>query len=104
MAFDDDVFAPMHEALFRTFGVDATVQRGVAAAVPVRIIVNRNQEVLGEYGQTVARVTVLDMQVSQWTPQEGDVFAWTDRLGAHSRKADRKLEDDGFVAKAVLHG
>lgn len=104
MSFDDTVFAPMHETLFDTFGVDGTVQRGAAAAVPVRLIINRNQEVLGENGQYVQRVTVLEVQVSQWSPQEGDVFAWTDRLGNHSRKVDRKLEDDGFVAKVVLHG
>lgn len=104
MAFDDDVFAPMHAALFDTFGTDATVQRGADAPVPVRIIVNRDQERLGDYGQTVARVTVLDMQVAEWTPQQGDVFSWTDRLGAHVRKVDKPLENDGFVAKAVLHG
>lgn len=105
MSFDDTVFAPMHDVLFDTFGVDGTVQRGVGAAEPVRIIVNRNQEALGEHGQVVGRVTTIEVQVTDaWSPQEGDVFAWTDRLGSHSRKVDKKLEDDGFVAKVVLHG
>lgn len=104
MAFDDDVFAPMHDAMFDTFGYDATVQRGIDAALPVRIIVNRNQEQLGDYGRVVARVTTIDMLAAQWTPQDGDVIAWTDRWGAHSQKVERPLENDGFVAKAVLYG
>ncbi|HTL15549.1 MAG TPA: hypothetical protein VL251_10730 [Thermomonas sp.] len=104
MAMDDDVFGPMHAALFATFGVDATVQRGAADPVPVRIIVNRGQERLGEYGQVVAHVTTLDMQVSEWVPEHGDEFTWTDRLGAQTHKVDKPLENDGFVAKAVLYG
>lgn len=104
MAFDDDVFAPMHAALFDTFGVDATVERGSDALVPVRIIVNRDQARFGDYGQVVARVTELEMQVTEWVPQQGDTFRWTDRLGAHERKVDKPLENDGFVAKVVLHG
>lgn len=104
MSFDDDVFGPMHSALFDTFGVDATVTRGTDPAVPVRIIVNRDQAQLGEYGQVVAVATTVDTLASQWEPKQGDVFAWTDRFGSQSRKVDRPLENDGFVAKAVLHG
>ena len=104
MSFDDDVFGPMHASLFETFGVDATVTRGVDAAAPVRIVVSRDQEVLGEHGQFMQRVTTVETLVEQWQPKNGDVFAWTDRLGNHSRKVDRPLENDGFVAKAVLHG
>ena len=104
MSFDDDVFGPMHASLFETFGVDATVARGAGAAVPVRIVVSRDQEVLGEHGQFLQRVTTVETLVAQWQPKNGDVFAWTDRLGNHSRKVDRPLENDGFVAKAVLHG
>lgn len=102
--FDDDVFAPMHEALFDAFGVDATVQRGAAAPVPVRIVVNRGLEQYGEYGQVVARVTAVDMLVSQWVPAQLDVIAWVDRLGSHSSAVDSPVDNDGFVARAVLHG
>lgn len=104
MSFDDDVFGPMHDSLFATFGVDATVQRGAAAAVPVRIIVNRDQQQLGEYGQAVARVTTIDTRTAEWQPEQGDIFAWTDRLGAHSKRVAKPLADDGFVCSAVLHG
>lgn len=104
MSFDDDVFGPMHASLFETFGVDATVTRGADAAVPARVVVSRDQEMLGEHGQYVQRVDVIETLVAEWTPSQGDVFAWTDRLGNHSRKVDKRISDDGFVAKAVLHG
>lgn len=103
MSFDDDVFAPMHVSLFDAFGISASVQRS-GVDTPVRIVVNRNEEVLGDYGQTATRVTTVEFLVSQWVPSSGDVVSWTDRLGNHARKVDKKLEDDGFVAKAVLHG
>lgn len=103
MNFDDSVFAPMHDALFASFGISGGVQRN-GVETPVRIVINRNQESLGEYGQVVSRVTTVDFLVSQWVPRPGDVVSWTDRLGAHQRKVDKKLEDDGFVATAVLHG
>lgn len=104
MSLDDTVFADVHGSLFEAFGIDATVKRGAAAPVPVRIIVNRGQEELAEHGQYVQRVTVVDMQVAQWMPQEGDLVAWADRLGSHTRKVDKRLDDDGFVVRAVLHG
>ena len=104
MSFDDEVFGPMHSALFDTFGVDATVVRGADPAVPLRIVVNRDQQLLGEHGQVVATVTTVDTLAGEWIPTQGDVFAWADRFGSHSRKVDKRLENDGFVAKAVLHG
>lgn len=103
MSFDDSVFAPMHDALFASFGINAAVKRN-GVETPVRIVINRNQESLGEYGQVVARVTTVDFLVTQWVPLSGDVVSWTDRLGAHQHKVDKKLEDDGFVATVVLHG
>ena len=104
MSFDDTFADAMLPQLFDTFGVDATVQRGAAAALPVRIIVNRGVPRYGEYGQVVGTSTVVDMQLSQWQPQQGDVLAWTDRLGAHSKTISAEIDGDGMVAKAVLHG
>lgn len=104
MSFDDTFADAMLPQLFDTFGVDATVQRGAVAAVPVRIVVNRAQSRLGEYGQVVARVDTVDFMLSQWSPQQGDRVAWTDRLGAHAKTLAADIEDDGFVATAVLHG
>lgn len=104
MSFDDHFADIMLPQLFDTFGVDATVQRGAAAPQPVRIIVNRNVPRYGDYGQVVGTSTVVDMQLAQWHPQQGDVLAWTDRLGAHNKTISAEIDGDGMVAKAVLHG
>lgn len=104
MNFDAFFATAALPSIFAAMGVDATVQRGAAAPVPVRIVVTRNEARLGEYGQVVARVDTVDMQLSQWQPQQGDVVAWSDHLGSHSKALTAEIEDDGFVAKAVLHG
>ena len=104
MSFDDHFANSALPALFDAFGVDATVQRGADAPVPVRIVVERNVVRLGEYGQVVARVDTVDVMLTQWQPQRGDVVAWADQLGTHSKALTAEIEDDGFVAKAVLHG
>lgn len=103
-SFDDNALADMHIDLFETFGMDATVKRGTDAAVAVRVIVNRDQQQLGEYGQVVARVTTVDFMVAQWEPKQSDVLVWTDRLGTHTKKIQKPEDNDGFVVKAVLHG
>ena len=94
----------MHADLFETFGVDATVVRGAAAAVPVRAIVKHGVQQFGEYGQVIGRATTVDFQLAQWTPEQGDVVAWTDHLGMHSRTVARPGEADDYVAVAVLRG
>jgi hypothetical protein len=104
VSFDDDMLAQMHVDMFATFGVDATAQRGGDEAKPVRIVVDRGQERIGEFGQVVGRVDAVDFLVAQWRPERGDVVAWTDRLGAHSKRIDQAVSDDGFVARVVLHG
>lgn len=104
MSFDDTFGDAMLPQLFDAFGFDGTVRRGSADPVPVRVIVNRNVPRLGEYGQVVATVTTVEFQLSQWQPQQGDVVAWADRLGSHSKSLTAEIEGDGMVAKVVLHG
>lgn len=104
MNFDAFFATAAQPSIFAAMGVDATVQRGAAAPVPVRIVVTRNAARLGEYGQVVARVDTVDVMLTQWQPQQGDVVAWSDHLGSHSKALTAEIEDDGFVAKAVLHG
>lgn len=104
MSFDDAFAADILPELFSVFGIDATVQRGAAVPVPVRIVVNRNVPRLGEYGQVVTTVTTVDIPLTAWQPAQGDVVAWVDRLGSHSKALTAEIEGDGFVAKAVLHG
>ena len=103
----DAMFASAHlPTLYATFGRDATVTRGVGAPVPVRIVLNRASEALGDYGQVVARVDRVQFQASQWKPQAGDVVAWTDGFGSHSKAVEGEPQaiTEGLEWEAVLHG
>lgn len=104
MSFDDDFAASSLPGIYDAVGTDATVLRAPAAAVPVRIIVDRNQARIGEYGQVVARVDRVRVMVSQWALREGDVLAWSDRLGAHSKAVESLDGNDGLESSGVLHG
>lgn len=99
MAEIDAVFAAMDADLFAEYGEDATVQRGVAVPVSVRVVLQRGVETLGEFGQLVGRVDLIHFQVAEWQPKQGDVVALT----SGSRKVERPLDDDGSVIKAVLY-
>ena len=104
MSFDDLELMDMHADLFEEFGVDATVVRATALPLPVRVVIDRGVERIGEFGTVAGRVDVASFMVSQWEPRQGDLLAWTDRLGAHEKRVESLVENDGFVAKAVLHG
>lgn len=104
MSFDDDFAADELPALYDAFGVDGTARRGADVATPVRIIVDRDQQRLGEYGTTIGVMDTVSFMRAQWEPQQGDVIEWTDRRGAHSKRVESKLRDDGLEAVVVLHG
>lgn len=104
MDFDDTFVAGALPTIYVTFGVDATVTRGIGPAVPVRIVVDRGQERVGEYGQVVARVDEVHARVAEWEFRQGDVVAWTDRLGSHSKAVESASLNDGLESTAVLHG
>ncbi|HIY72256.1 MAG TPA: hypothetical protein H9827_12415 [Candidatus Luteimonas excrementigallinarum] len=104
MSFDDLDLMDMHEDLFEEFGVDASVTRAPDSPATVRVVIDRGIERLGEFGQVIGRVDVASFLVSQWEPRQGDVLIWTDRLGTHTKPVESLQENDGFVAKAVLHG
>lgn len=103
MTFPDDL-VDVHADVFDEIGVDATVQRGADAPVPVRIVVTHGRQKLGEFGQVIARQDRVDFLVAQWRPEQGDTVVWTDHLGAHTRKVATPEDDNGYVAKAVLRG
>ena len=105
----DALFATSPSALpglYAAFGKDATVTRGVAAPVKVRVVINRGTQVLGDYGQVVARVDHVLFQATQWTPQAGDIVAWTDILGSFSKAIEGAPTaiSNGLEWEAVLHG
>lgn len=96
----DPLFDGMHEDLFDQFGQDGTIQRGAAAPVPVRVVVDEGVQRLGEYGQVVGRVTVVSFLVAQFRPRQADVV----NVAGWSKPVASIDADDGFVAKVVLHG
>lgn len=105
MSFDDDFAADSLPALYEEFGVDATVQRGLDAPVPgVRLIVDRGQERVGDFGSVIGRIDSVGFMCSQWTPVQGDVVRWTDRFGSHEKQIESLIFNDGLEARAVLHG
>lgn len=104
MSFDDIELMDMHAELFEAFGIDGTVARGTDPAVPVRVVIDRGVERIGEFGTVAGRVDVASFMVSQWEPQQGDLLTWTDRLGTHAKRVEAPQDNDGFVSKAVLHG
>lgn len=96
----DSRFAGMDDVLFDEFGIDATVQRGADPAVPVRVIIDEGVQRVGEYGQIVGQVTVASFKVPQWRPKQGDVLT----IDGVPRPVQTIDSDDGYVARAVLHG
>jgi hypothetical protein len=96
----DLAFADLHTDLFDVFGRDGTVQRGAAAAVPVRVVIDRGIERYGTNGEVVAIVTVVSFKAAQWIPSAGDIVT----VGAWSKKVDVLDSDDGYVTKAVMYG
>jgi hypothetical protein len=96
----DAAVADMDETLFVEFGENATVQRGSDAPVAVRAFVERGVQVLGDYGQVIARVTKVTLRNSEWVPQRADVVS----LNGSSRKVEAVELDDGYVTTAVLNG
>ncbi len=100
MSDADLAFADLHTDLFDVFGRDGTVQRGAAAAVPVRVVIDRGVERYGTNGEVVATVTVVSFMVAQWVPTQGDLVV----VDAWSKKVDVLDSDDGYVAKAVMYG
>jgi hypothetical protein len=104
--FDAMFAADQLPALYATFGKDATVQRGVAAPVDLRVIVNRASESVGDFGTVVARVDRLQCQATAWKPAAGDIVRWVDHLGSHEKKVEGEAQaiTSGLEYEAVLHG
>lgn len=103
MSFDADFAAQVLPGLYIRAGVDAVITRA-SVPTPVRIVVDRDQQEVGEHGQVIGRVDRVRCQVAQWDFQRGDTVAWTDHLGSHSKQVERRLDNDGLESYGVLHG
>lgn len=92
--------------LYAEFGKDATMTRGAAAPVPVRVIIDRDSEQIGDFHQVVGRVDTVTCQAAQWKPQAGDILQWADSLGSHQKAVEGEpiVRTAGLEFVAVLHG
>lgn len=93
-------FDGMDAAIFDTLATDASIVRGTAAAVAVRVIVEDGMEKVGQYGQVIGRVTKVSFMKSAWAPARGDVLT----LNGVARAVEAIDSDDGYVVGVVLHG
>jgi hypothetical protein len=94
------IFTDAHADLFDALGVDAFVQRGADAPVPVRVVVEDGVARVGEYGQVIGRNTCVNFLRAQWIPARADLVT----IDGSTRKVDAIDTDDGIVARVVLHG
>jgi len=94
------IFADAHVDLFDALGIDAFVQRGTDAAVPVRVVVEDGVARVGDYGQVIGRNTLANFLRAQWVPARGDLLT----IDGNTRKVESTDTDDGIVARVVLHG
>ena len=94
------VFAEAHVDLFDALGVDAFVQRGSDADVPVRVVVEDGVARVGEFGQVIGRNTCVNFLRVQWVPMRGDLVT----IDGAGRKVESIDTDDGIVVRVVLHG
>lgn len=101
-------FVDMHASLFDAFASPASVAPKVGgAAVPTRMVVDEGVERIGEYGQSIGRVNTVDFLVAEYRPAPGDVVTLLDEVSGAplwTKPVASIAGDDGFVAKAVLHG
>lgn len=96
----DTDFADMHADVMAEFGQAGFVARGVDEPVPVTVVIDRGVALTDGYGNVVRRVDIASFLVSEWQPQAGDRLT----VGAWTRAVQTLGDDDGFVAKAVMHG
>lgn len=85
-----DPFARMHERLFAHLGEEA-VLRG---STPCRVNVERDVEVMGQYGEVAARRTLIHIPAAL-NPKSGEVIT----IGLKSYVLDGLESDDGYAAR-----
>lgn len=104
MAGDDDFAADELVDIYDEFGVDATVKRGDADPVPLRIIVSRQQRGVGEFSEAVIGVDTVRCMRDQWQFLPGDLLSWSNRFGLQSKKVEKRENEDTLESFGVLHG
>ena len=100
------MFAEMHADVMAVFGQPGLVVRGVNEPVAVTVVVERDVAVTDGYGNLVRRVDMASFLVTEWQPQAGDrlTVRWPGTTEASTKAVQTLDDDDGFIAKAVMHG
>lgn len=104
MSFDTDFAAIALKPMYGVFGIDATVTRGTDPAKPLRIILTRGVEHVGEFGQVVGLLDQVSCMRADWVFRQDDLLAWTDEFGAHSKRVESQKSGDSLESVGVLHG
>lgn len=104
----DLAFMDMHTSLFAEFGRPAVVvPAGTTDVHQVVVIVNQGVERIGEYGQSIGAVTVVDFLAHEYRPRQHDTVTLLHPVTGEAlwtRPVASIDADDGFVVKAVMHG
>lgn len=96
----DAAFADMHADVMDEFGQPGLVVRGADVPVSLNVLIDRGVAQTDDYGRVVRRVDIASFLVAEWQPQAGDRLT----VGAWTKSVQTLEDDDGFVAKAVMHG
>jgi len=88
-----DPFAALHQTLFASPLCIDIILRGQ----PVRAFVDRNVEMLGDYGQVIARRTMIEIP-STSLPAQGDTVI----IDGVSHALDVLSSDDGHVSRWIV--
>lgn len=95
-----DAFDRSTSRIFAALGVDATVQRGAAAPVPVRVVKRDGVARVGEYGQVIGTARHVSFRRAEWQPARGDVVV----IDGPSQTVEAIVEDDGYAVEVVVNG
>lgn len=96
----DTAMPAANASMFAALGVDASVVRGVAAAVTVRVVPIDSEETIGHHHQVTGNDRHLLFIKADWDPAPGDQVT----IGAKVQTVGRKLKDDGYVAEVAIRG
>lgn len=88
-----DPFAALHQTLFSSPLCEDVTLRGV----PARAFVDRNIEMIGEYGQVAGRQTLVDLPVEH-APEQGDTLI----ISGIAYILDTPAGDDGHVSRWIV--
>ena len=64
-----------------------------------RVIMTRDAEIIGEYGETAGRIDVVGTLNSSIDTKVGDTITIDDGINAGTWRLHRKIDDDGYTRR-----